>query len=113
MQVKAVCRSCRRPYLAGRGGLCEACRTSQPRPERLRCQCGKLAVAVIFAVVLTPEGEPRRIQLAVCRRCFRLEEEMEAELKPKPKADFDNPIEVIPVKSLPRAGGPLKGRKLA
>lgn len=66
-----------------------------------------------MALIYLPEGEPREIELALCRICLALEREMERELESKvPNFEGSNPVTVIKVKSLPRIRRQLKGKKL-
>ena len=113
MKVKAKCESCGRIYLGGHGGLCELCLSCKDRRKKvkpLRCLCGKLAIVVILATVLSPEEEPLELEIPLCRHCRNLERSMEAEGgSPEPIFPL-NQAQIVVVKSLPRAKPLLKGK---
>lgn len=113
MKIKPVCRRCKKPFLVGKDGLCQACITPGSRPRKLYCYCGRLAKHVIFVTVLNPEGAPRTLQLALCPNCLALEEEWESE----PPFSFENPttnpVKILVVDKVPPANAPPKGRKVA
>ena len=80
MKIKAKCQSCGRIYLGGQGGLCELCLSNKVRKKKvrpLRCLCGKLAMIVILATVLSPEEEPIELEIPLCRECRDLERLLE------------------------------------
>lgn len=70
--LKPPCIRCNQPYLAGKGGVCASCRRGK-KPARLRCDCGKPAVAVLMTTVGTSELYP--IEIPLCRDCLSLEME--------------------------------------
>lgn len=95
--VKPACECCGQPYLKGSETTCSQClrRASDPcgrRPtlirsglackdrnrrsqERLRCDCGELAAAVIL-VKITIGGATSLEPLVVCEECLKIEMEM-------------------------------------
>jgi hypothetical protein len=75
---KPLCDTCGEPFLKGSPTTCLNCLrrerfpTGRHRQEHLRCECGELAVAVIYvriSVGEVPSDEP----LAVCLKCLDLE----------------------------------------
>lgn len=116
MREKPNCLKCQRPHLGGKDGLCENCfREKKPRKrlKRLLCQCGKVAIVVVLATVLTPLEEAMEVEVPLCSACRKLEEELELEYPPtrKPGTHPANPVQVIVVKNLPRPRRPLSGKK--
>lgn len=115
MLLKPVCKVCGRIYLSGQDGCCNACLADQPRkrsPRRIVCYCGRLAVAVLLAEVISPENEAISVEIPVCRLCLKLEAELEALETRPPPARTGNPAQVIVVKRLPRPKRPLKGTRV-
>jgi hypothetical protein len=115
MKIKPKCQSCKRIYLGGRDCLCEPCLSDKARKKKskpLHCLCGRLAVVVILATVLTPEEEPLELEIPLCRRCRDLEQTMEKEPDLPEATSNTNPAQIVVVKSLPRARQFLKGRIL-
>ena len=113
MKIKLKCQSCQRIYLGGRAGFCEWCLTGKVRAKKVKpahCQCGKIAIEVMLATVLTPEDEFSELEIPLCRHCLELELEDEPRLVGKPVPT--DPSLIVVVKSLPRAKPPLKGRKI-
>ena len=49
---------------------------------------------------------------ALCRDCYNLELEMEAEMKGRKTAIDENQIQIMVVKSLPRSRSILRGKKI-
>ena len=113
MKIKAKCQLCSRIYLGGQGGLCELCLSNKARKKKvkpLRCLCGKLAIVVILATVLSPEEEPLELEIPLCRECRDLERSIETEPGLPETIFITNPAQVVVVKSLPRPKLTLKGR---
>ncbi|MCC7129300.1 MAG: hypothetical protein IT297_02775 [Anaerolineae bacterium] len=114
MLIKPKCRLCNQIYLGGADGCCHACLSGNapPRkPKRLRCMCGRKAVLVMLAEVVNADGETLTVEIPLCAACKKQELLLE-----KPQADpppaAANPLQVIVVKSLPRAHAPLRGSKI-
>ena len=115
MKIKANCQSCRRIYLGGQGGLCELCLSKKARKRKvkpLHCLCGKLAIIVILATVLSPEEEPLELEIPLCRECRDLERSMEIEPGMPKTLYIPKPAQIVVVKSLPHPKPVLKGRKI-
>jgi hypothetical protein len=115
MKIKPKCQSCGRIYLGGQGGLCEICLSGEARKKKvkpLRCLCGKPAVVVLLATVLTPEEEPLELEIPLCRGCRELERAMEKEPGLPEETIVTNPAQIVVVKSLPRLKPALKGRNI-
>jgi len=115
MKVKPKCLSCNRIYLLGQDGICELCRSGDARSRRARpprCLCGKAAVVVILAEVLSPEEEFIELEIPLCRACQVLELAMERQSSRPAIHQEPNPVRVIVVKSLPRPEPRLRGKVL-
>ena len=115
MKIKPKCQSCGRIYLGGRGGYCEVCLSAKARKKKLpplRCLCGKLAIVVFLATVLSPEEEPIELEIPLCRGCRDLERTMERESELSAATFITHPAQVVVVKSLPRIKPALKGRSI-
>jgi hypothetical protein len=104
--------------LGGKDGCCEYCVRNKParkKLKRLPCLCGKVAIVVVLATVLTPQEEPMDVEVPLCRLCWDLERELELEVElSTPKGlsrHAANPIQIIVVKNLPRSKRPLSARK--
>jgi hypothetical protein len=113
MKIKPECRSCSRIYLGGQDGLCENCFSSEvckKRVKRLRCLCGKPAVLVILATVLTPEEAPLELEIPLCGDCRDLERALEKEAGLSEATAVTDPSQIVIVKSLPRLKPALKGK---
>jgi hypothetical protein len=115
MKIKPKCQSCSRIYLGGRGGYCEYCLSAKVRKKKLkplRCLCGKLAIVVFLATVLSPEEEPLELEIPLCRGCCDLERTMERESGLSEAIFITNPAQIVVVKSLPRIKPALKGMNI-
>jgi hypothetical protein len=115
MKIKPKCQLCKRIYLGGRDSLCGPCLLDiahKKKTKLLRCLCGKLAVVVILATVLTPEEEPFELEIPLCYKCCDLERTMEKESDLPEVTYHTNQVQIVVVKSLPRARQSLKGRIL-
>ena len=115
MHVKPNCKHCGRPFLGGKDGYCDLCKTDQlphRKKKHLRCLCGKRAIRVVFGVVTPIGDEPLEVEMPLCRDCLRLELELEAGETCKGTPPIVNPIHIIVVKSLPRAQPRMSGRRL-
>ena len=114
MRIKPNCKICSRPYLGGGKDTCKSCLAYGPprrKLKRLQCLCGKVARVVAIAEVLSPEDDLLEVEIPLCRDCEQLEMILEAaETRIRAKS-WDNPIQVIVVKSLPRPSRPLRGRR--
>jgi len=115
MKIKPKCSSCNRIFLQGQDGMCQPCRSGQILNRRARpprCLCGKAAVVVILAEVLSPEQEIIELEIPLCRSCLELELTMEKQPPRPAPPPGPNPVQVIVVKSLPHTASRLKGRAL-
>jgi hypothetical protein len=115
MRVKPNCMQCGLPFLGGKDGCCELCSSGQlsrRTKKRLRCMCGKRAIQVVFGEIVPLGDEPFEVELPLCRDCLRLEMELEASESYKACQPKYNPVNVIVVKSLPRAHAKMSGRRL-
>jgi len=115
MFLKSRCRFCGRAFLKGQADCCEKCLSGTPPRKKvkpLRCYCGKTAVEVMLGDVLNPDGEVIFVEVALCRDCYNLELEMEAEMKGRKTAIDENQIQIMVVKSLPRSRSILRGKKI-
>jgi hypothetical protein len=115
MKIKPKCQSCKCIFLGGQGGLCEFCLSGKTRLKKakpLRCLCGKKAVVVILATVLTPEEEPLELEIPLCRDCRDLEGTLEKAPGFEAQVVATDPEQIVIVKSLPRARQSYKGRIL-
>jgi hypothetical protein len=79
---KPPCDRCGQPYLSGSPSTCINClrRSQDPdgrrRQERLKCNCGQVAAAVILVRISI--GEVISLEpLAVCEDCLAIEAETE------------------------------------
>ncbi len=115
MKIKAKCQSCRRIYLGGQDGVCERCHSKKVckrKPGALRCMCGKPAIIVILATVLSPEEEPLELEIPLCKECRDLERSMEAEPGLPKTILFTDPEKIVILKSLPHSKPAWRGRRL-
>jgi hypothetical protein len=115
MKIKANCQSCGRIYLGGQDGYCEPCLSGKVRKRKvkvLRCLCGRRAIVVILATVLSPEEEPLGLEIPLCRECCDLERSIETESGLSEKIFHTNPAQIVVVKSLPRLKPTLRGRNI-
>ncbi|MGW8251277.1 MAG: hypothetical protein ACWGO1_11595 [Anaerolineales bacterium] len=87
IRYAAPCEKCGSPYLEGSSTTCTRCLRSKSGPkrryrttQRLRCDCGKTAVAVILIRVGVREEELSELRLPVCRDCLEIEKETQAQL---------------------------------
>ncbi len=115
MIIKPRCRSCGRIYLGGQAGACQLCLSGKARKKKvkpLHCLCGKLAIIVLLATVLSPEEGPLELEIPLCRDCRDLERTMEKDPASTGAKSFPNSVQIVIVKSLPRLKQALKGRVL-
>jgi hypothetical protein len=115
MKIKPKCRSCGRIYLGGQAGACQVCLLVKARKKKvkpLRCLCGKLAIVVLLATVLSPEEAPLELEIPLCRDCRDLEHTMGKETASTGAICIPSSAQIVVVKSLPRLKPPLKGRMI-
>jgi len=115
MKIKPKCRSCSCIYLGGRGGQCENCLSGDMHKRKvkpLRCLCGKLAIVVLLATVLTPEEAPLELEIPLCQSCRNLERALEKKPGLPEEVIVTNPTQIVVVKSLPRLKPALKGKTI-
>ena len=113
MKIKALCQSCGRIYLGGQGGFCERCLSAKAckrKPRPLRCLCGKPAIIVILATVLSPEEEPLELEIPLCKVCRDLERDMEAESGLPETIFITDPAHIVVLKSLPHPKAAMRGK---
>lgn len=78
LQIKPACDVCGHPFLHGSEETCTTClrRCHDPekrhRRNRLRCDCGETAVAVVYAEIKIG-GVFSQEPLPVCEKCLRIE----------------------------------------
>lgn len=78
--IKPACEHCGQPYLNGSETTCRTCLRSLSDPDgrlhrvALKCDCGKVAVAVILVKIRVGELINRE-PLAVCTECLQIERE--------------------------------------
>jgi len=115
MIIKPKCRSCGRIYLGGQAGVCQLCFSVKVRKKRvnpLRCLCGKLAIVVLLATVLSPEEGPLELEIPLCRDCRDLERTLEKDPASTGAICIPSSAQIVVVKSLPRLKPALKGRMI-
>jgi hypothetical protein len=62
--------------------------------------------------VVNAEGETMLVEIPICPVCKKLEIQLEASMARTPIGSEINPVEVIVVKSLPRARSRLQGKRI-
>ncbi len=115
MKIKSKCRACGRIFLGGRDGCCDLCLSGRARRRKassLRCQCGKKAIQVMLATVITPEQVALELEIPLCQDCYELESRLECGSKLDEYVIATTAKQILIVKSLPRAHRILKGRIL-
>jgi hypothetical protein len=114
MPIKPICQVCKYPFLGGKNGICDACAANRPKRSirDLRCLCGRKAIIVFLANVLSPEGETMEVEIPICQDCYKLEMELEAIATHLHSPPLKTELNVIVVKSLPRAHPRWQGKRL-
>lgn len=115
MLIKPKCMICDQIYMGGREGCCSKClsgRPAQKRRIRLRCLCGRRAVAILLGDVVNGDGEPMLVEIPICPICQNQEIQLEASQARMSSGSEKNPVHLVIVKSLPRARFRFQGKKL-